>query len=89
MRVETNCGGCVAAVLVLTLEPREAQGKVPAESIDRCRARMTRAAGWDFDLAGQPRCPDCRAKAHAATNLAPDPEPAPAKKPAPKKARKR
>lgn len=80
MRIEVNCSGCVAAVLVLTLEPKE------GEAIARCQARMTRAAGWDFDLAGQPRCPDCRAKAPAP---AAEPEPVVVAKPAPKKPRKR
>lgn len=57
VRVEVNCSGCVAAVLVLTLEPKE------GEAIGRCQARQTRAAGWDFNQAGHPRCPDCRGKA--------------------------
>lgn len=55
MRKETNCTRCIAAVLVLTLEPRE------GESIDRCAARMTRAAGWSF-VDGAAVCPDCTAK---------------------------
>lgn len=80
MRVETNCSGCVAAVLVLTLEPR------PDEVLARCQARQTRAAGWDFDQAGQPRCPDCRARAQAVPT---DVAPAPAVKKTAPKARKR
>lgn len=53
MRIETACSGCRASVLVLTLEPGE------NETTERCRVRMTRAAGWRFTPDGQPLCSDC------------------------------
>ncbi len=82
MRVETKCSGCAAAVLVLTLEPRTERAKNGdpiAESVARCQARMTRAAGWDFDQAGNPRCPDCQAR-NTAADAAPAPAAAPARR---------
>lgn len=66
MRKETNCSRCAAAVLVLTLEPRE------GESIDRCAARMTRAAGWSF-VNGNAVCSDCQGKPAPAAETTPGP----------------